>query len=991
MPVTIDFSRIAFFDSSQDAAFEELVCQLARADFGYLGEFHRVDGAGGDGGVEAYLVLPDGTEYGWQAKYYPTGRLTPARQREIVQSLETTVRIHERCTRWYLALPLNLTARTGRGGQSERGWWDSLSLRYRQKGIHLILWDKSFLVGALIHPHQRGRLEYWFGLLTLDQEWFTRQFHVRARQLHTKYLPGLHVPGRVDQLIISSAAGTDPLGRLERELDGRVDRLMQAIAYMGTALCLHEFPKIYSIKSQWERLARTLRNLLHSLSPFLGYPLSESESRQAQRLVRTRGEKALDQFLFALQVAHEACDSFDYGDAPLMIEEDPDPQSAVEKGILDSLRWNPRFSSGLPRDFYLVAGGIHFLQIRESAEVGLADSVDETFMGYDSVEKSEYWDDELIDEEYDAWDEDYLLEFDAELEAEKGEAQGAPGPNLNRFDEVESRESQFTEETQTIGRYVKGESRHYRGGRGRFYHEAVHDLYVFVGRLLDDLSKAFLPSLRTAAVIAPPGTGKTHVFADVTRRLVEAGKPALLLTGDLFPPDRSIETSIMDIVGRPGLNWDDFLAALEVAGETHRGRAAILIDALNEAPSIGLWRSRLSAFETNLVGSDYVFLATSCRSTYRHAIWADTEPANTVGLHRNPEDMAKMVHRYLQHYRIRVQAPVAAISDLFISPLYLRLFCTVYGDPNRAHPLEVQVGQESIFDVFEEYLRGAARRIADLTEMDWREVHRVCSGLGHLFWQSPYPYVPWDDVTALLSKRFGHIPWSRSVAHGILSEELLLRREMEGENTEVAVFSYDLLGDYLVTRYGVLGGRPWSDAVLEAIPWSTVESHPRAQGILEVLALLLPQYCAGRQLWEVCPSTRQAADACLESLARMAPERVRETDRLWLEEQIKRGQVGRGLRVIYQCAMVKDHLLDVNYLYGWIRIIRKRRWARWLSLHPELSTRLKDRFIREMSSHLAILVWLVYQGTGEDDLLNLVLEFTNASPGAVPRIRAYEL
>lgn len=60
---------IKTFDNSQNNAFEEIVCQLARdEDIKGKKEFYRVGAP--DGGVEAYCVLENGDEYGWQAKYF---------------------------------------------------------------------------------------------------------------------------------------------------------------------------------------------------------------------------------------------------------------------------------------------------------------------------------------------------------------------------------------------------------------------------------------------------------------------------------------------------------------------------------------------------------------------------------------------------------------------------------------------------------------------------------------------------------------------------------------------------------------------------------------------------------------------------------------------------------------------------------------------------------------------------------------------------------
>jgi hypothetical protein len=50
----IRFSAIRAHTGSQTKGFEELVSQIFRLDTQTQGIYHRVEGAGGDGGVEAY-------------------------------------------------------------------------------------------------------------------------------------------------------------------------------------------------------------------------------------------------------------------------------------------------------------------------------------------------------------------------------------------------------------------------------------------------------------------------------------------------------------------------------------------------------------------------------------------------------------------------------------------------------------------------------------------------------------------------------------------------------------------------------------------------------------------------------------------------------------------------------------------------------------------------------------------------------------------------
>ena len=53
---------------SQAQAFEELCAQLARAETPRNAEFNRKGSP--DAGVECFCILPDSSEWGWQAKYF---------------------------------------------------------------------------------------------------------------------------------------------------------------------------------------------------------------------------------------------------------------------------------------------------------------------------------------------------------------------------------------------------------------------------------------------------------------------------------------------------------------------------------------------------------------------------------------------------------------------------------------------------------------------------------------------------------------------------------------------------------------------------------------------------------------------------------------------------------------------------------------------------------------------------------------------------------
>ncbi|MGQ4712769.1 tetratricopeptide repeat protein [Streptomyces anulatus] len=103
-----------------------------------------VDGAGGDRGVDAVLVLPDGQQHVFQIKSF-TRRLNPGRRRQIRDSLARAAQIGP--ARWTLVAPLDLTP-------SEWDWFNNLSGAYPfPMELHGLRWLEAT---SLKHPSIEG-------------------------------------------------------------------------------------------------------------------------------------------------------------------------------------------------------------------------------------------------------------------------------------------------------------------------------------------------------------------------------------------------------------------------------------------------------------------------------------------------------------------------------------------------------------------------------------------------------------------------------------------------------------------------------------------------------------------------------------------------------------------------------------------------------------------------------------------------------------------
>jgi hypothetical protein len=110
------------------------------------------------------------------------------------------------------------------------------------------------------------------------------------------------------------------------------------------------------------------------------------------------------------------------------------------------------------------------------------------------------------------------------------------------------------------------------------------------------------------------GCGKTHLYCDIAMQRLRDGAASVLLLGQHFNSGAPWK-QILDLLG---LNCkpDEFLSALEIAGELSGHLAMFSIDALNEGDGRTLWRNHLAGVLADLRRFPGIRVCLSVRSTY---------------------------------------------------------------------------------------------------------------------------------------------------------------------------------------------------------------------------------------------------------------------------------------------------------------------------------------------------------------------------------------
>ena len=119
--ININWQDIRPYQGSQNTAFEELICQLARVEFEGQGRFIRI--AAPDGGVEATCLLPDGSLYGWQAKYF-VNSFTSTQWSDIEGSLIDSLNNYPNLVKYYVCVPVDRNNAFVEGKKSFLQKWD---------------------------------------------------------------------------------------------------------------------------------------------------------------------------------------------------------------------------------------------------------------------------------------------------------------------------------------------------------------------------------------------------------------------------------------------------------------------------------------------------------------------------------------------------------------------------------------------------------------------------------------------------------------------------------------------------------------------------------------------------------------------------------------------------------------------------------------------------------------------------------------------------
>lgn len=376
--------------------------------------------------------------------------------------------------------------------------------------------------------------------------------------------------------------------------------------------------------------------------------------------------------------------------------------------------------------------------------------------------------------------------------------------------------------------------------------------------------------------------GKTHIACHICQDRISKNLPAILLLGKHFFVGSPIEKQILQILDIPDrYSWNDFIQALNVAAKAHRTKIPIVIDALDEAQTVNIWKNELAGFSCKLDDLLQVALITTCRISYKSEIWQSREPPNAVETSGfEPESVEEAIEKYFNHYKIKADITSTPLEQ-FSNPMFLRIFCETNNHERKAEK-QIYLGEQTLFQVFESYLEQCNVTISSKLSknISAHVVEEALRRLGRELWKRKDRYIRLSEAVEIIDgKNLAELDWKQSLTYALLDEGLLIDRDLiAGEDN--LLFAYNLLGGYIIAKELIqaltdaeidtlVASQEFEDSLLSE-NYSIL--HPLHEDILRCFALLLPTL-KGKYLNRISKN-QTAFDYSVKVLFEIAPEFV---------------------------------------------------------------------------------------------------------------------
>ena len=339
------------------------------------------------------------------------------------------------------------------------------------------------------------------------------------------------------------------------------------------------------------------------------------------------------------------------------------------------------------------------------------------------------------------------------------------------------------------------------------WYRAFRGLYAEIDEAAEYSEGEFrcINQARALLVYGRAGHGKTHTLFRLADERTAAKLPVVTLTGVQFSQGDPW-SQLIDSLGL-SCTRDEFLGALNAAGEARQVRSLLAIDALNETDNPGLWKHSLGGMLKAIEPYRFVALALSLRGEFAQTIVPDGLAAESLPsvVQQGFAGMeAAATARIFEYYKLETpQIPL--LDPEFSDPLFV---ITLAETLSRSGMRRLEAGRHSLGWMFDAWIDAIDQRLSqpdkvnyDMTE---RWVSSACQAMARKMSEQGSRLLPIEDARAIVAAIQPSAPWSRSLLRHMVSEDVIQRLQLYNHRTKVVHdyvrFTFDRFADQHIAR-----------------------------------------------------------------------------------------------------------------------------------------------------------------------------------------------
>lgn len=368
------------------------------------------------------------------------------------------------------------------------------------------------------------------------------------------------------------------------------------------------------------------------------------------------------------------------------------------------------------------------------------------------------------------------------------------------------------------------------------------------------------------------GTGKTHLLCDVAEHRIKQGLPTFLLFGEQFRYGDPW-AQVISILKLPYKGKDELLTALNEAGKDKNSRALIMIDAINEGAGKGLWRKYVEQLLDDLKDYPYIGLALSVRNGFETSVLIEKQ----LGMFVTEEHFGfqynewEAVTRFFKAFKIKLPE-IPVLTPEFQNPLFLKLFCQAFEKSRRS--IKGHAGATHIFEAYIKRLNNQLAKEVGFSKEQKIVWEKVIKPVAEWMGANGRETIPGRSVLKIIEAA---VPGkSKQLLDSLQKHWLLTKVPMLNQNgrihSYVYRFPYQKFSDHLIVRYLLnnhLNTRNPKQTFQKSRKLGKIVANPWGSGLVEAIAIQLPERLKGKELAAVAPHFANAhfmKEAFIESI-----------------------------------------------------------------------------------------------------------------------------